>query len=559
MPFLRHAASATRSRGIGSHSAVPAAIVAAFVLLPIGALLILSLGDSSDVWRHLYTTVLPRSLSTTALLLAGVGAVTLAIGTMTAWLISRYRFFGSDILSWLLVMPLSIPTYVAAYCAIEAFGFTGPFQETVRWLGGYRAPSEYWFPEIRSIPGAVVTMSLVLYPYVYLPCRLAFSRQAGAAIESARLLGAGNLRVFARIALPLARPAAAAGVTLAMLETLNDIGAVEILGVRSLSFTIYDTWLNRSSLAGAAQIACVTLLFVALLIWAERVLRRDRRYAVRGTVELVKLPLAGAGNVLAFVACAAPVVLGLGVPLAILVRAALHRLDALSDYALAEAATNSLIFAAATGVMAVACGLAIAKSDTKSATGSLAARLALLGYALPGSVLAIGMLYAVTTFDNKLDAIMRSWAGLSTGLLISGTVLILIYAATVRFLSVAYGAIDTGRAGIGEHVIWASRALGRSAARTAISVELPLLARAMAAGALLVFVDTMKELPATLILRPFGFSTLATVIYEKASQGRFEEGAFAALFIIAIGAAALLAMGGVWARFEAGQKERAGQ
>jgi iron(III) transport system permease protein len=535
-------------RSTSRRPGLPAAalLIAGLAAVPLLSLFVLASGDASGVWRHLAVNVLPSSLAATLELMAGVAIVTGAVGVGAAWLVSRYEFPARRILHWLLVLPLAIPTYLSAYCFVELAGFTGPLQGLIRQVFGFTRPTEYWFPEIRSVGGAIFVMGAVLYPYVYLTCRLLFEMQGRTVIEAGRVLGASGARLFFAVALPLARPAVAAGMSLALMETLNDIGAVEILGVRTLTFSVFDTWLNRSSLAGAAQIACLMLAIVALLLVVEKRSRGARSYAVRhgGAAALGRVRLSGwrAWSVTAL--CLVPPLIGFGAPVYVMLDYAIARTELLADPELYRAAGNSILVAAFTAATACIAALALilAVRGNRSRLAMLAVRTATLGYAIPGSVLAIGMLYAMTNFDNAVDALARAALGVSTGLVFSGSALIIIYACTVRFLAIAHGSIEAGQTRLSSHVSMVARTLGRSAGQTFVSVELPLLRRAIATAALLVFVDTMKELSATILLRPFNFPTLATHVYELASRARFEDAAMASLLIVVIGAVPVLAL-----------------
>ena len=515
---------------------VATAAIAALPLISVG---VLALGDSGGTWQHLIVNVLPASMLTTLILVFGIGLASAIIGVSCAWLVSRYSFAGRDALHWMLVLPLAIPTYVAAYCYVEMLDYTGPVQSAIRGIGGFQSRNEYFFPEIRSLPGAIFIMSLVLYPYVYLTTRLMFSMQGATVIETARVLGANGMRLFLSVAVPLARPAMIAGAILAMMEALNDIGAVEILGVRTLTFSIFDTWLNRSSLAGAAQIACILLILVALLLVIERRSRGTRQYHAKGGVTLQpqRIRLSGWKSLAAAVFCALPPAAGFVAPVILLCSYAGRRLEQVADPALWSALANSLAVSLSTALITVLISLFLISAHRmeKSRVTGIGSRVAALGYAAPGSVLALGALYAFSGFDNSLDALMREYFSVSTGLLISGSMAIIILACSIRFIAIAQGAIESGYSRLSPHLPMAARTLGRSRLGAAVAVELPLLKSTLATAGLLVFVDTMKELSATILLRPFNFQTLATFVYERASRALFEDAALAALMIVVVG------------------------
>ncbi len=526
--------------GVGANRlfVIPALLVALLLVLPLATLIYLAAGNSGNVWAHLLANVLPDAISTTILLMLGVGAGTAFIGVGAAWLTAMCRFPGRKILQWMLVLPLAMPIYITAYIYLELLDYTGPVQSFLRWAFGFASVRDYWFPDIRSLGGAVFIMTLVLYPYVFLTTRLVFLMQGASILEASRSLGAGPGRMFRQIALPLARPAIAVGVTIALMESLNDIGAVEILGVQTLTFSIYDTWLNRGSLAGAAQIALFTLVIVIILIAVERFARRHQRYSsARDQRPPSSFKLSGIKAALAFVACLLPVALGFIVPFAALVNFSSRRLEQLFDDDLASATINSVMVSSMTALVTViaAFSLVYVARLSRNNTMQRAGRLASLGYAVPGTVIAIGVLFPLAAFDNLVDGWMRSGFGVSTGLLVSGSAAIIVYACTVRFMALAHGSLDAGMDKISSHLDMAARSLGRTAGQTLRQIHLPLMARALATAALLVFVDTMKELSATILLRPFDFNTLATFVYERASLAVFEDASIAALIIILIG------------------------
>jgi iron(III) transport system permease protein len=528
---------------------IAALVFSAIALAPIFAIAIIAAGSSGDTWPHLIANVLPSAVRNTLLLMAGVGALTLIAGTGTAWLVTMYSFPGRRYLQFLLLLPLAIPTYIAAYTYIELLDYSGSVQTSLREVFGWRNAKDYWFPDIRSLGGAIFVMSAVLYPYVYITARASFVAQSVCVLEAGRTLGRTAAETFREIALPLARPALAAGVALALMETLNDIGAVEFLGVRTLTIAVYDTWLDRNSLAGAAQIACVMLLFVFALLLIERALRARRRFhhttgRYRGLSEDRLTGLKGVG---ACVFCALPVLVGFMLPAGVLIGDALAHLAAGLEPEFWRAAWNSVALAAAAALLAtsLAVVLAFARRQTRSKLIQAAATIPAISYAVPGTVLAIGLLIPLAGLDNGLDAVMRGTFGVSTGLVLSGSAFAIVLAYTIRFLAASLGAVDAGFSRISRNIDAASRTLGASLNETLRRVHLPMLRPALGAAALLVFVDSMKELPATLLLRPFNFDTLATHVFTLVSLYRYEEAGLAALTIVAASLLPLLLLQGI--------------
>lgn len=518
-----------------------ALLVALVVVMPIVAIFVIGLSSDPDNWQHMMTNVIPRAGLRTLWLLLFTGFVTATFGIGTAWLVAACDFPLRRFLSPALVLPLAIPSYLAAYAFGEFLDFTGPVQTLYRGIFGYTSARDYSFFDVRSLGGAVLVMSSVLYPYVYLACRSMFLMQGRAAADVARTLGAGPLRVFARIQVPMAKPAIMIGLTLVMMETLNDIGAVEYLGVQTLTFSIYDTWLNRGSLAGAAQIACVMLALVALLLFVERRARKRQRFATHKTTavvaDAVRLKLSGMKGALAILLCLLPILLGFVVPVTVLGGFALRRLGDFLQPRLLDALWHSTLVSAAAALITVllAFVLAYAARTERSRLARGASRFAALGYGVPGTVLGIGVLIPLAAFDNALDGFLRQTFGVSTGLLLSGTGFAIVYAYTVRFLTMAEGTIDAGFQKLSPHLDMAARTLGRSGAQTLRQVLLPNLRPAVLTAGLLVFIETLKELSATILLRPFNFNTLATLVYEDASRGMAQDAAVAAIIIILAG------------------------
>ncbi|MBB3997000.1 ABC transporter permease [Aureimonas pseudogalii] len=516
-----------------------ALLLAALVAMPVVALAVIALSGSLSNFRHLAATVLPRSGTTTLGLMAGVALATGTTGVVTAWLTTSFRFPGHRVFCWALVLPLAVPTYIAAYCFNELLHFVGPVQSALRAAFGWRSRADYWFPDIRSLGGAVLVLSSVLYPYVFLTTRMVFLMQGAKAADVARTLGAGPARVFFVVLLPMARPALAVGVALALMEVVNDIGAVEHLGVQTLTFAVYSTWLNRGDLEGATQLALLMLAVILLLVGVERFARRRQRFTAARADRMRAPPerLTGWRAAAAALACALPIVSGFGIPLVVLAGYAARRLGDLLDPVLWRALWHTIAIASATGLATVAIGFLLAYGArlTHDRTLSAVSRVAALGYAIPGTVLAIGILVPLAAFDNGLDALMRRSFGVSTGLLLSGSGFAVVFACTARFMAMGHGSLESGFAKLSPHLDMASRTLGRGPGETLRAVLLPLMRPAVFTAFLLVFVEAAKELSATILLRPFDFDTLATFVYAQASRAAFEDGAIAALLIVLTG------------------------
>jgi iron(III) transport system permease protein len=512
--------------------------VSAVVLLPMLSLAYVALSGTGEDWPHLIRNVLPGATRTTLLLLFLVAAITSIVGVTSAWLVVAYEFPLRRTCSWALVLPLAVPSYLAAYAFAEFFHYSGPVQSLVRTLFGFETIRDYWFPDIRSTPGCAFVLSSVLYPYVYLTTRIVFLMQGRNIADVARTLGAKPSKVFWRVLLPVARPAIVAGVALVLMETINDIGAAEYLGVRTLTVAVYTTWLNRGSLEGGAQIALLMLVLVFLVLIAEQWARRRQRFhtgrATHMKVHPPRARLSGATRYLATAAVVLPVLCGFGIPIMVFGQYAWRRLDQFLSPALADAFFNSVMTAAITALITVILALMLLNAVRLARShGVMAAvRLASVGYALPGGILGLGLLFVLARFDNAVDALAREYLGFSTGLLLTGSAAAVILACTIRFLALAEGAVRSGMEKLPPNLDEAARSLGKTPAKSAATVLLPLLKPAIFTASVLVFVDTIKELSATILLRPFGFNTLATHVYENASRGVPEDGAAAAIVII---------------------------
>ena len=513
--------------------------VAALVAVPLAAIAYRALDLSDDTLSHLAATVLPVYVSNTLWLMLGVGLGTVVIGSSTAWLVTMYRFPGRRLLSWALLLPLAVPSYVLAFVVTDQLEYAGPIQAALREVFGWTSARDYRFPEIRSLGGAVIVLSLVLYPYVYLLARAAFTEQCFCLFEASRTLGRGPVRSFLRIALPMARPGIAVGVALALMETLNEFGTVDFFAVPTLTAGIFDVWLNMNSPAGASQLAVALVAFTLVLLAVERRARhRGRVHAtttrVRGLPEY-SLPRGAAFA--AFVWCALPVLLGFVLPAGVLAGYAIEFHDAALGHEYLVLAGNSVRLAAAAAVLTTALGLVLAYGVRLSRRPGMraVAEAATVGYAVPGAVLAVGLLYPLGAIDNSVDAVARELFGLSTGLLLSGTIAGLVLGYSTRFMSLSYRTLDAGLERVTPSMDGASRTLGAGPGATLRRIHSPLVRPSLLVAALLVFVDTMKELPLTLLMRPFNFETLATFVYQLASDELLEECALGALTIVAAG------------------------
>ena len=535
-----------------------AAGIGLFVAIPVGTVLVTALGPSDGMWSHLVSTVLWEYVGNTLWLMLGVGAGTIVIGTSTAWLVTMYRFPGRRILSWALLLPLAVPSYILAFVITDQLEYAGNVQSALRGLFGWTSARDYWFPEIRSLGGATIVLSLVLYPYVYLLARAAFIEQCFGLFETSRTLGRGPIASFFTVAAPLARPAIAVGTALALMETLNEFGTIDFFAVPTLTAGIFDVWLNMDSTAGAAQLASVLVAFALVLVAIERISRRSRRYHDT-TTRVQALPeyrLPAARGIAAFVWCAAPVALGFVLPACVLGSYAMvfyaETLEA--DYL--DYVRNSMMLAAWAAVIAALAGIGLAYGVRLSPRRAMRglAEFATIGYAIPGAVLAVGIMVPLGYFDNALDAMSRGLFGIPLGLLVSGTATALVVGYVVRFLALGYRTVDSGLARVTPSIEGAARTLGASPSRALVRVHVPIIRPSVITAALLVFVDTMKELPLTLILRPFNFDTLATFVYQYASDELLEECALGALTIVVAGVAPVVLMSRTIARSRPGHR-----
>jgi iron(III) transport system permease protein len=532
LPAKRTAAG-RRPLGVLGSAAIGVAVLAVVPILAVVA----SILQPSDNWGHLVQTVLPGYLVNTVLLVGMVALGVVSIGVISAWLVTAYRFPGSRMLEWALILPLAMPAYVMAYAYTDWLQFAGPVQSALRDLTGWKA-REYWFPEIRSLYGAAAMFAFAMYPYVYLLARTAFLEQSRSAMEAGRLAGYGAWTAFFRVVLPLARPAIVAGTALALMETLADFGTVSYFAVQTFTTGIYRAWLSLGDSVAAAQLATCLLGFVALVLMLERWTRRGARYHNTSTRRAAPFAqLSGWRAAAAFLACFAPLFFGFLLPAGLLAHLAITDPDAHWSARTWALVTNSFTLSGITCVVAVAIALLLAYAArlTRRPGVGFANRVAALGYAVPGAVIAVGILVPLGKLDNALAGWITAQFGVKTGLLLTGSIAALVYAYLVRFLAVALQTVDAGLAKITPSMEDAARSLGLSPTGTLAKVHAPLLGSSLFSAALLVFVDVMKELPATFAMRPFNFDTLAVEAYNLTKDERLAEAAIPSLVIVAVG------------------------
>ncbi len=513
-------------------------LVAAVCIGPIVAAGLAALAGDLDTWRKLFATVLPSYAVNTLLLAAFVGTGTAAVGAGAAWLVTMHRFPGSRWLEVLLVLPLAFPAYVLAYAYTDLLSHPGLVQTTLRSVTGW-GPREYWFPNIRSLPGAALMLVCVLYPYVYLLARAAFAQQSANAYLAARTLGRGPWSAFWRVSLPMARPAIAGGVLLTIMETIADFGTVAHFGVKTFSTGIYQAWFSMSDRAAAAQLAFCLLAFALLLALLERIQRGQARSYTRGggIAAIEPTRLRGAAGWVATFFCAIPVLVGFLLPVGILASMAVDSGQDVLDTRYLRFAHNSLLLAGVAALFTVA-GAVLVSFRARMVPGRTSRALLLasgLGYAVPGGVIAVGILVPAAGFDNLVDRWARGTLGVSTGLILTGSIWLLVLAYCARFMAVALNTYDSGLATVGPHMDAVARTLGRSPPRVLTSVHFPILKGSVLTALLIVFVDVMKELPATMIMRPFNFDTLAVQAHRLAADERLDQAAVPSLAIAAIG------------------------
>lgn len=507
--------------------------------LPVIALLFSAFSAEGDLFRHLADTVLLDYLANTLGLVVGVVLLSLLFGVPTAWLVAMCQVPGRRALQWALMLPMAMPSYIVAYVYTDLLDYSGPLQAGLRALFGWNSPADYWFPAIRSLGGAAWVLALVLFPYVYLLTRASFLEQSVSLIHSSRLLGCTPWQSFRRLSLPLARPAIMVAVSLVAMETLADFATVHFFAINTLTTAVYDTWLGYGSLATAAKLSCLMLLAVVLLIALERRSRSRQQVFQKsmGHEQPLRYPLKRMSRWLAGLWCWGLVLAGFALPFVILLDYGVRYFELSWTPEFVRFAGNSLLISALTALLAM--GIALLLGFFRRLDGGIKSllplRIAAMGYAMPGTVLAIGVLVPLTALDFAIND-LAEWLGRQgPGLLLTGTITAIVFGYLVRFVAIAIGSVESSMGKISPSLDMAARSLGQGDGAMLRRVHLPLVRRGLFAGAMLVFIESMKELPAALLLRPFNFDTLATHVYQFVSDEMLERGALGAIVIVLVG------------------------
>ena len=535
---------------------ITALIIALILALPVLGVIwsIFQTGDGN--WPHLVDTVLPQYIQNSLILMLGVGIGVIVLGVGSAWLVVMCRFPGQSVFEWALILPLAVPAYVIAYAYTDVLQASGPIQSFIRATFELRF-GQYWFPNIRSIEGAILVFSVVLYPYVYLLARTAFLEQSVCALDAARTLGRSPWGSFRSVALPLARPAIVAGTALALMETLADFGTVAHFGIPTFATGIYRTWTAMGDRIAAGQLSSILLIFVICLLWLEQANRKQAKYHhTTGKYQQIHgYQLHGWRSLGALVFCAFPLLLGFLLPAGILIWMHLGDGHNLFSDRYLNLIFNSVSLAGITAVLAVVLSLFLiyVAHYQRSRLGHFANRVIGLGYAVPGSMIAVGILLPVAAFDSAVSEFLQQQFGISVGLLLTGSIAALVLGYLVRFMAVSLSSVQSSLEKVTPNMASASRSLGNGPFATAKRVHVPIISGGLLTAGLIVFVDVMKELPATLILRPFNFDTLAVQAYNLASDERLAQAATPSLIIVAVGVLPLIILSRAIMRSRPGQ------
>ena len=526
--------------------------------IPVVVILVSVFFPERQVWSHLADTVLTDYIVNSLILFLGVGFFSLILGVMPAWLVTMYRFPLSRYLEWALLLPMAMPAYIIAYSYTGMLDVAGPLQTSIREITGWQY-RDYWFPEVRSLGGAIAMLSLVLYPYVYLLARAAFIEQSICVLEVSRTLGCNSLNAFRRVALPLARPAIMVGLSLVVMETLADYGTVQYFGVSAFTTGIFRTWFGLGNSLAAAQLSALLLVFVAVFLYLEKRSRRQARFHHTSSrySSLLQKKLNKIWSVIALSACVTPVLLGFIIPVGFLFDLALDTYSEVLNKDFYLLLFNSLLLAFVTAIFALMIALFMAYSNrnTNSVANRFMVRFVSMGYAIPGTVIAVGVLIPFAWFDNTLDAFLTEHFNISSGLLISGTIVTLIFAYLTRFLAVSINTVEAALVKIKPVMDEVAKTTGLSSGGIIKRIHMPMMRGSLLTALLLVFVDVLKELPATLILRPFNFNTLAVRTYELANEERLADAAVPALAIVLVGIIPVIMISNSISRSRAGNEE----
>jgi len=521
-------------------------LICGLILAPLLAVLLAAMGDSGGLWQHLLDTVLLRYVGNTVMLMCGVGSLATLFGVSTAWVISRYEFFGRGALEWMLLLPAAIPAYIIAYSYTEFFEYAGPLQTALRAMFGWQTPRDYWFPEVRSLGGAILVMASVLYPYIYMVTRIAFRLTPASLFEIAIVHKKSQ---FWTVGLPLARPAIMAGLALVMMEVVSDFGTVEFFAIETITLGIFNVWLGMNSLVAAAQISVVGFGFILALLGLELYARSRQQYVAssRNQTSLKPLETSLVAGMGCWLVCLVPLCFGFFIPVGVLISLVSANAPITEFMAIRGIMANSLFVAslAAATIMILSTFIVLTANYQAGAKTRKMALLASTGYAFPGTILAIGVLIFMGAFDRLLASFLGAEF---RGVLIAGPAVLLL-AYLVRFQAVGYGAMISGVRRLPANVMNASRVLGKGYVESLRMVILPLLKSSLLAGVMLVFVDVMKELPMTLLLRPFNFETLATYTYQFAKDEMIEVAALPALMIVVVGLVPVMLMSAMLRRY----------
>ncbi|MBR9729395.1 ABC transporter permease [Shewanella intestini] len=514
-------------------------IVAAILILPLLALLVQATMPDEAVFSHLYDTVLPTYIYNSLILMLLVCVGSLLIAIPAAWLIARCDFPGRKYFQWLLLLPLAMPAYIVAYVYTDLFDYAGIVQRTLRMLFEWQGPHDYYFPQVRSLGGAAIMLSLVLFPYIYLLARTAFMEQSSSLLHASRVMGCGSWRSFWRLSLPMARPALAVGVALVAMETAADFATVDYFAVPTLTTAVYDTWLGYGSLAAAAKLSTIMLLVIFAIVGFERFARRKQKLFQKqtGIDESDRHVLNGSKMLVATAYCSVLLLLAFVLPFVILCQYAVDYFAQSWSAKFFEYSLNSLYISALVSALCVtiSLGLVFVRRVSPRRMDTVPSRLASTGYAIPGTVLAIGVLVPLTYLDFGINDIYAYFDQKGPGLVLTGSVCALVFAFCVRFIAITIGSIENSYKQISPSLDMASITMKQTPTNLLWRVHLPLLNKGIFAGALLVFIESMKELPAALLLRPIGFENLATHVYQYVSDEQLELGALSAIVIVLVG------------------------